>query len=394
MFKSLQMKYNILHILFWISYLSIYGYIAIFLQYKGLTNAEIGVVSGAGALLSMFVSPFISSLISKINGLTIKKMMLILYFIMLVLFVSLVFFDLPIWLIMMMYVALLCLAVSNVPFLSMICMDYLKAGKYVNFGLSRGMGSVAYAVGAVVVSQMISWINPTVIVYVYIIFSLLLLYVLFSMPDTPVSQVPEAKKVSVFTIIKNYRTFFLMLLSFAFVYSASNTISTYLINIIENLGGNTSIYGIAIFFMAASEMPFMAITHNLLKKYKAETLLLAAIFFYLVRNFTICFAPNIVIVLIGMMFQGISFGIFTATIAYYVNDYLKVEDQMMGQTMIAMMSSGLGAAIGNIVGGFLQDYFGIESMFVFIGVMTVIGFVIMVLTVKDKIGKKEKAFID
>ena len=62
--------------------------------------------------------------------------------------------------------------------------------------------------------------------------------------------------------------------------------------------------------------------------------------------------------------------------------------------MIAMMSSGLGAAIGNIVGGFLQDYFGIESMFVFIGVMTVIGFVIMVLTVKDKIGKKEKAFID
>lgn len=394
MFKSLQMKYNILHILFWISYLSIYGYIAIFLQYKGLTNAEIGVVSGAGALLSMFVSPFISSLISKIKGLTIKKMMLILYFIMLVLFVSLVFFDLPIWLIMMMYVALLCLAVSNVPFLSMICMDYLKAGKYVNFGLSRGMGSVAYAVGAVVVSQMISWINPTVIVYVYIIFSLLLLYVLFSMPDTPVSQVPEAKKVSVFTIIKNYRTFFLMLLSFAFVYSASNTISTYLINIIENLGGNTSIYGIAIFFMAASEMPFMAITHNLLKKYKAETLLLAAIFFYLVRNFTICFAPNIVIVLIGMMFQGISFGIFTATIAYYVNDYLKVEDQMMGQTMIAMMSSGLGAAIGNIVGGFLQDYFGIESMFVFIGVMTVIGFVIMVLTVKDKIGKKEKAFID
>lgn len=394
MFKSLQMKYNILHILFWISYLSIYGYIAIFLQYKGLTNAEIGVVSGAGALLSMFVSPFISSLISKINGLTIKKMMLILYFIMLVLFVSLVFFDLPIWLIMMMYVALLCLAVSNVPFLSMICMDYLKAGKYVNFGLSRGMGSVAYAVGAVVVSQMISWINPTVIVYVYIIFSLLLLYVLFSMPDTPVSQVPEAKKVSVFTIIKNYRTFFLMLLSFAFVYSASNTISTYLINIIENLGGNTSIYGIAIFFMAASEMPFMAITHNLLKKYKTETLLLAAIFFYLVRNFTICFAPNIVIVLIGMMFQGISFGIFTATIAYYVNDYLKVEDQMMGQTMIAMMSSGLGAAIGNIVGGFLQDYFGIESMFVFIGVMTVIGFVIMVLTVKDKIGKKEKAFID
>ena len=56
--KSLQSKYNILHILYWISYLSIYGYIAIFLQYKGLSNTEIGIVSGAGALLSIFISPF------------------------------------------------------------------------------------------------------------------------------------------------------------------------------------------------------------------------------------------------------------------------------------------------------------------------------------------------
>ena len=82
------MKYNLLHILFWITNLSIYGYIAIFLQYKGLTNTEIGLVSGTGALCSIFISPFISSLITKIKGLTIKKMILILYLLMIFIFNS------------------------------------------------------------------------------------------------------------------------------------------------------------------------------------------------------------------------------------------------------------------------------------------------------------------
>lgn len=384
------MKYNLLHILFWITNLSIYGYIAIFLQYKGLTNTEIGLVSGTGALCSIFISPFISSLITKIKGLTIKKMILILYLLMIFIFFILVFLDIPIFLVMILYILLLCIVVSNVPFLSMICMDYLKAGHYLNFGVSRGMGSISYAVGAVVVSQMISMFNPTIIVYVHFISSILLLYVLFSMPDIPVSEVENKEKSSVMSVISKYKIFFLVLVAFAFMYCASTTISTYLINIVNNLGGNTSLYGLAIFFMAASEMPVMAKTYGLLRKYNAETLLLASAFFYLLRNFTICLAPHLVILMIGMIFQGLSFGLFTATIAYYVNDYLETKDQMIGQTMITMMSTGVGSTLGNVFGGYLQDSFGIQSMFIFICVMTLIGFVIMFMTLKNQIGKKDR----
>lgn len=67
-----------------------------------------------------------------------------------------------------------------------------------------------------------------------------------------------------------------------------------------------SLYGIAIFCMAASEMPVMSMTHHLLKKYKAETLILVASGFYILRNFTICLAPSLPILLIGM----ISFKVF------------------------------------------------------------------------------------
>lgn len=383
--KNLQMKYNFLHILYWITSCAIYGYVAVFLQYKGLTNTEIGIVTGAGSVLSIFTSPFISSLISKIKGLTIRRLVLILYGLMSFAFMALTLFPLPTLLIMAFYVSLCCLNVSVVPFLSTICMDYMKSGHYINFGLSRGLGSVSYAVSAVLLGQLIGWFNPNILAIVFILSGILLLVLLYAMPESRVAQQEEIKKSgSFFSIVRDYRTFFFILLGFAFMFSAATSLGTYLINIVKRLGGNTSLYGIAIFCMAASEMPVMAVTHQLLKKYRSESLLLIAAGCYILRNFTICLAPNLVVLLIGMMFQSVSYGLFTAVITYYVNDYLKQEDQMMGQTMIGIMTSGCGSTVGNIVGGILQDTLGLGSMLVFACSMTVIGLGTVFLTLRKQ----------
>ena len=379
---KLQMKYNLLHILYWITSCTIYGYVAVFLQYKGLSNTEIGIVTGGGAVFSIFMSPFISSLISKIKGLTIKKLMLILYCIMFGAFLCLTLIDLPTYLIMILYICLIFIIVSNVPFLSTICMDYLKTGHYINFGLARGLGSVSYAVSAVVLGQLIDFLSPSVLAIVFTIASILLLTLLFSMPESHVERKEEGHKSSLLDFIKQYKKFMFILLGIGAAFSASTTLSTYLINIVRNLGGSTSLYGVAIFAMAASEMPVMAVTHSLLKRVKSETLLMVAACCYVLRNVTICLAPNLVILMLGMMCQSVSYGLFTAVITYYVNDYIKTEDQMMGQTMIGIMTSGVGSTIGNVAGGVLQDTLGLNSMLFFACVMTITGMFIVFFTIK------------
>lgn len=74
-----------------------------------------------------------------------------------------------------------------------------------------------------------------------------------------------------------------------------------------------------------------------------------------------------------MMFQGLSFGMLTAVLTYYVIYNLEPIDQVMGQTMIIMMTSGLGAMIGNLLGGVLQDTFGLEAMYIFVYTLTLLG---------------------
>ena len=39
-----------------------------------------------------------------------------------------------------------------------------------------------------------------------------------------------------------------------------------------------------------------------------------------------------------MMFQGLSYGLFTGVITYYVTYNLETQDQMAGQTMIGIMT--------------------------------------------------------
>jgi PPP family 3-phenylpropionic acid transporter len=380
---KLQTKYNLLQILFWVSYCSIYGYITVFLQYKGMTNSEIGIVTGVGSISTIFLSPFISSLISKIKDLTIKKLLFILYTFNIVAMLLFTFLPIPTIVIMILYMIIIAFMVSAVPLVSTICMDYLKVGKYINFGVSRGMGSVAYATTAVVLGQLIEFLNPNACTYLFVISSIFLFIDLFSFEDIQIQDSNKNEETtSIIEVVKTYKVFFMILLGFGFMFSATSALSVYLINIVKNLGGSTSLYGVAVFAMAASELPFMSIVHTLLKKHKAESILFIASIFYIFRNFTICLAGNTTILIIGMLFQGASYGLFTGVITYYVNDYLKPEHQVLGQTLIAMITTGFGSTIGNVLGGFLQDSFGLQSMLYFAMGITIIAFIMIFITLK------------
>ena len=56
------MKYNALHILFWLISCSLNGFVAIYLKNKGLDNTLIGVVTGTSCILITFLSPVICQL--------------------------------------------------------------------------------------------------------------------------------------------------------------------------------------------------------------------------------------------------------------------------------------------------------------------------------------------
>ncbi|MDO4467301.1 MAG: MFS transporter [Bacillota bacterium] len=377
---SVYSKYNSLQILYWFACCCVMGFIAVFLKFCGLSNSEIGIVSGGGAVLSIFLSPFISSLVGKLKKISLQQMMMLILGLTLICFMIITFLPVPSLVTMVLYISMYALMLSAVPIMTMIAMNYLEQGIHVDFGTARGMGSTSWAVGALLFGKIIDWFNPSVLTIGYLITCVFIFILLLSMPPLYQSEA-EAKSVedtvkseeNVLSVLKKYKTFAIILVGFTFVFAGSTALGTYLINIIQSIGGNTSLLGIVMFVMAFSEMPIMSLSGRLIQRFNALTLIAIGAFFYTIRNIGLCFAPNLVVFIICAACQGVSYGLMTGVITYYVNQSLERQDRMAGQTLIGIMTSGIGSTLGNVLGGFLIDGLGMSAMYYFVTGCTIFG---------------------
>lgn len=370
---SIKTKYNWLSFFYYMAGVCLGGFVAVFLQYKGVSNTEIGIVTGTACVAAIFLTPMLSMKVAKSKHLDAKKMIMYAYTMLTGIYAILTFIPFNPILVMIIYMIAYALYLSTGPLLQVMASDYMRAGIDVNFGLARGLGSVAWAIGALIFGFLVNLSSPQILVFGMVVFILITFKILTSMPYEKGTSVSNGKTGSIMTVVKKYPIFTIVLMGFSLTLAAATSIGTYLINIVESLGGNTSFYGIAVFLMAVSEMPVMAITPRLLQRFKSVYLIGVAGFCYIIRNFLICLAPSMPVLCLGMLFQGLSFGMLTAVVTYYVIFNLDDDDQVSGQTMITVMTSGVGSMIGNMLGGYLQDAFGLEAMYVFIYILTVAG---------------------
>ncbi|MBQ3009111.1 MAG: MFS transporter [Oscillospiraceae bacterium] len=375
---SLKNKYNLLYFLYCIAGCCLVEFVTVFLLYRGVSNTQIGLVTGIGCVSTIFLSPYMTGLLTKYEKLNVKNVLGTTYAFMAAVFVLLAYAPLSAVAVMAGYTVIYCLYMGTYSFLQVMASDYTAAGMDINFGLARGLGSASWAVAALVLGAAVDATNPSVTGATFLVFTVLMLMLMKTMPLAP-SQTSETEKGgSAISIIKDYPVYFLVLLGFTLCKVGMSPLLTYLPNIMTNLGGTTSMFGVAIFVMALSETPVMAAADRLMKKIDVMTLIVFGGIAYVVRNFIICFATNVPMLMVGMVFQGFSYGLLTVVVAYYAMYYLKGRDQAMGQTMTTVMTNGFGSTVGNIAGGVLQDTAGIGAMYVFACGATALGALIII----------------
>lgn len=373
-FNTIQNRYSLLHILYWMTTCSLAGFIAIFLQSKGLSNTEIGTVSGLSLLAACVFSPAISSLTSRFSNISLQQFLMAGNLFSAICYLMVALLPLPKMMIMLVFILSYFVNTALVPLMSTISMDYIEKGEKLNFGLSRGLGSLSYATSAVLLTPVATMISPNALSLIFTAGVLLNMLVLRSLPAVyaPKAEEGSENKVeksqkeasgsSFMDVVRRNPGFVIMVIGFGLLMAAASSLMTYLNNIIHSLGGSDSLYGICIFAMAASELPFMAVTPKLIKRFGAVPLLLAGGVIYFFRNAFIATAGAVPMVVFGMMLQGASYGLMTGVMTYFIQDELEARDTMMGQTLFIALTSGLGGGLGNFAGGLIQDLFGIDMM--------------------------------
>ena len=385
---SLKNKYNLLYFLYCIAGCCLVEFVTVFLLYRGVSNTQIGLVTGIGCVSSIFLSPWLTGLLGRSPRLNVRDVLGGVYLFMAAVFILLAYMPMPAVAVMAGYTVIYCLYMGTYSFLQVMASDYTAAGMDINFGLARGLGSASWAIAALLLGMAVDATSPAVTGAAFMAATAVMVLLMRKMPVAPSQTGSEEKGGSAIAVLKDYPVFFMILLGFTLCKVGMTPLLTYLPNIMTNLGGSTGMFGVAIFVMALSETPVMAMAGRWMEKMDILTLTVIGGIAYVARNFIICFATSVPMLMVGMIFQGFSYGLLTVVAAYYAMYRLKGSDQAMGQTMTTVMTNGFGSTIGNVAGGVLQDTLGINSMYIFACGMTVLGALVIIMA---KLSDRKKA---
>ena len=178
-----------------------------------------------------------------------------------------------------------------------------------------------------------------------------------------------------------YKKFIVFLLGFVFVYFAHTIINNFFIQIITNVGGNSSDMGNAVFLAAMLELPTMAYFTKLSKKVNCGTLIKISIILFLVKHVITYFADGMTMIHIAQAFQMGAYALFIPASVYYVNCKIAPQDMVKGQSFVTT-SMTVAGVFGNLIGGMLLDSVGVSQVLLISAVLSLIGAVIVVMSVE------------
>lgn len=390
--KSLNIKYMASQIFYFGAFAAMMGYASVYLLYKGFSNSTIGIILSLCSILAVFMQPALASFADNHKNIEIRKIINTIVAIAIILSVALLVIPTNQTLIFILIVAIFSLETTIMPLINTLAFIFEKYGIQINFGIARGLGSVAYALTSMALGYIVEWFSPDLLPICYVVFNALLFIVvhLFVLPknaqivDADEESETEAEvqeNVSLLKFASKYKKFIVFLLGFVLVYFAHTIINNFFIQIVTNVGGNSSDMGNAVFLAAMLELPTMAYFTKLSQKVNCGTLIKASIVLFLAKHAITYLATNMVMIYIAQVLQMGAYALFIPASVYYVNCKVDNKDIVKGQSFVTT-SMTMSGVFANIIGGILLDAVGVSEVLLIGVILSLIGAVIVLFTVE------------
>ena len=381
--KNLTVFYAFIQGLYWMNFAAIMGYSGYYLLAKDFSNTEIGIIIAVAGIISAILQPVLASYADHPKSPSLKKLMQLLLLLQLIFGILLLFVQIP-TVIGLLYGCSIALLQILTPFISALGMESINQGNNLNFGLARGMGSVAYAGLSYVLGIVTSWTGASAVPIFVMLITLSLTGVVALFPFTKVvaSTAPKSQIASnssnPLVFFRKYKRFSLVLLGCIFIYVSHVLLNNFTYQIIESKGGGSAQMGTATAIAAMCELPTLFLFSFIVRKIRCDILLRISGIFYAIKAIGSLLAPNVLAYYSIQTLQMLGWGLMTVVSVYYVNIIMEKEDVIKGQAYFTMTYT-LGSVAAAFIGGALIDISGVNAMLIFSVISVVIGAVIVFL---------------
>lgn len=362
--KKLNIYYLFLQIAYWVTSAVVFCFTTVFLQFRGYSNYEIGIVFAVGNIIGFVSQPLIAGYIDRSDRRTLLRCIRITAVLAVLLMLAVYF--LPSGSISL--IGVYALLVAGNTLLNPLCISlsfYIESwGCGINFSRARALGSLSFAVCNVILGMLVQRVSENAVPTAFILFSSLLgLATLLFVPVDRAHRIaaPERRMQSasekpsgLLEFARENKRFMLFLLGTATLYFTHGMIGNFMIEFIRSIGGGSEDMGNVLAFMTVVEVPVMLLFGRLTQRFRCSSLLRFAVIMFTVKELMIYLASSLPALYAAEALQAFSFALFVPASVRYVDEVIAKHNAVKGQAFVTSMMT-LGSIFASYIGGLLLD---------------------------------------
>ena len=381
--RNLNLKYALVNIGYMLLFSGSLGFGYNYLSQSGFDDGTIGTVMSLVSLIGVFVGPAMADVVDRSERIT-QKMFITGSMVVCGGFAAILlavpqgsFLILP-----TMIIAFVCSTIG-MPLLNGMAFIYEKAGGIINYGLCRGLGSAAYAVGSNVVGRLWAGLGRNTLPMWMIAATVLTLVAVQFMPNAPKqrnSKAADAKEesISILQFFGKYKKVTMVVVSLCLMYFCHFLIQNFMAKIIGTFAsdGIEQIQGNAFFIQAMVELPTMFGFSLLMKRISIPKILVIASVFYSIKHVVILLSGNVAMFYAAMVLQMVSYAALIPATVYYSNEQVREADKNKGQAVFATAST-VGNLIASFIGGWMFQFLDVKLVITVGVISSIAGTILM-----------------
>jgi PPP family 3-phenylpropionic acid transporter len=369
---------RLLYLFFFMALGAFFPFITLYYDQIGLSGFQIGTLSALPLIVTSFTSLFWGVLA---DALRLHRRILSISLLLSACTVYLISKTSQYELLIPIVLIYAFFATPITPLLDTAALDTIETNKG-TFGGMRVWGTIGWIVSTSIVGAVIDRFGILWLFYSYI--ALLGVTFLISLGQPTRGQIPRPPLRQSLRQLLTRRTLFLFLASVFLLAIAMGTSDYFFSLYMDGLGANEGTIGLAWSISASTEIPLMLYSGTLLRTIGVNGMLSFSFITYAIRWLLFSFIQIPAWVLPVQLLQGLGFSTFIVASVTYINDHTPKSLRTTGQSLLNIVSMGLGPIVGALVGGYFYDVVGMAVLFRIITIVTLLGLVVFILARRFK----------
>jgi len=380
--RKINIEYALMQSAYWMAYCMVLTFAAVFLQARGYSGTEIGVILAASNIMALVLQPLVADLADRSKKISVVHILWATCALTALFLAVACLVHVKGALLSVSYALSFAFIIVIQPFITSLTFVAEGWGLHINFGACRAVGSFAYAVMAAVMGSVVERLGTGVIPVSALVITgffmvILAMFTARSHSRAPVSAAarPKEKSSGIVEFVKNNRRFSVFLLGVALLFSIHSLINNFIILIVQNAGGDSSDMGTICAYMALLEVPVMMLFDRLTRRFSCSALLKFSVVMFTAKSLAVYLAPSIPWMYPAFLFQGLSFALYTPAAVRYAVLVVDQKDAVKAQAFLTLTGS-FGSIFSSLLGGILFDSIGVSATMLIATAVSAVGSVL------------------